>query len=107
EAPRPAPPAVLPEAPKAPLEVSLEFTGDCWVRVGVDDKPPIEEKRVQGETLQFAAQKVVNVRLGNAAAASIQVNGFPFDFERKPGQVVELVIDLQTARALREKREAR
>ena len=31
--------------------------------------------------------------------ASIQVNGFPFDFAKNPGQVVELVIDLQAARA--------
>lgn len=104
---RAAPAVAAPEAPKAPLEVSLEFTGDCWVRVAVDGKPSLEEKRVQGESLQFSAQKSVAVKLGNAGAATIQVNGYPFEFDRSPGKVVELLIDLQAARALREKREAR
>jgi cytoskeleton protein RodZ len=103
----PPQPAALAEAPKAPLEVSLDFSADCWVRVAVDGKSPIEEQRVQGESLQFEGQQSVVVKLGNAAAAEIQVNGYPFEFDKTPGQVVELVIDLETVRALREKREAR
>lgn len=102
-----APPPVAPEAPKAPLEVTLDFEADCWVRVIVDGKPELEEQRVQGEALQFDAQESVAVKLGNAAAAVIQVNGYPFEFDKTPGKVVEVVIDLETVRALREKREAR
>ena len=111
-APQPAPQPVTPqpvtpEAPKAPIEVTLDFEADCWVRVAVDGKPVIEEQRVQGESLQFEAQQNVTVKLGNAAAAAIQVNGYPFDFNRSPSQVVELVIDLETVKALRERRGAR
>jgi len=112
-APQPAAPQqpvalpVAPAAPKAPLEVTLDFSASCWVRVTVDDKSPTEEERVQGESLQFEAQKSVAIKLGNAAAADIQVNGYPFEFDKSPGKVVELVIDLDTVRALREKREAR
>lgn len=105
--PTPPPPAPVPESPRAPIEVTLDFSADCWVRVTADGKTVIEEQRVQGESLQFEAQKTVVVKLGNAAAADIQVNGSPFPFEKKPNQVVELTIDLPAVQALREKREAR
>ncbi len=101
-----APPAA-PPAPKAPIEVTLDFSASCWVRVIKDGKPSVEEERVQGESLPIEAQESVAIKLGNAAAADIQVNGYPFDFDKTPGKVVEIVIDLDTVRALREKREAR
>jgi cytoskeleton protein RodZ len=101
------PPAPLEEAPRAPLQVTLDFSADCWVRVIVDGKPVLEEQRVQGESLQFDAQQSVAVKLGNASAGDIQVNGYPFEFDKTPGKVVEVVIDLETVRGLREKREAR
>ena len=96
-----------PQAPKAPLEVTLDFSGECWVKAVSDGKSPIEEIHVQGESMQLEAQKSVSVKLGNAAAADIQVNGYPYSFDKSPGRVVELTIDLDTVRALREKREAR
>jgi cytoskeletal protein RodZ len=113
-APQPTPqpvatplPPVQPETPKTPLEVTLDFTSDCWVRVTADGKPVLEEQRVQGESLQFGAQKSIVVKLGNAAAADIQVNGYSYEFDKTPRKVVELTIDLETVKALREKREAR
>jgi cytoskeleton protein RodZ len=105
--PAAAPPPAPPEAPKAPLQVTLDFSADCWVRVIVDGRPVLEEQRVQGESLQFDAQQSVAVKLGNAAAGDIQVNGYPFEFDKTPGKVVEVVVDLETVRGLREKREAR
>lgn len=105
--PAATPPPILPEAPKAPLEVTLDFSAECWVKAVMDGKSPIEEIHVQGESMQLEAQQKIDVRLGNAAAADIQVNGYPFEFDKTPGKVVELVIDLETVRALREKREAR
>lgn len=108
-APRPvaAPPPEVPETPKAPIEVTLDFSGECWVKVVVDGKSPIEEIHVQGESMQLEAQQSIAVRLGNAGAADVQVNGYPFEFDDTPGKAVDLVIDLETVRALREKREAR
>lgn len=102
-----APPPPPPEAPKAPLEVTLDFSAGCWVRVIKDGKPWIEEERVQGESLQIEAQESVAIKLGNAMAADIQVNGYPFEFDKSPGKVMEVFIDLETVRALRERREAR
>jgi cytoskeletal protein RodZ len=105
-----SPPAVAPspgpEKPSAPLEVTLDFTADCWVEVKVDDKPFLSEQRVQGESLPIEAQKSVDIRLGDASAAEIQVNGLPYPVNGKPGEVRELRIDLETVRQLQEKKEA-
>lgn len=92
-------------APNSPLEVSLDFSKDCWIEVMVDGKKKVSELRVQGEALQLDAQRSVSLTLGNATAVSIHVNGLPLELDRKPGDVVrDLVITLDTLKALREKR---
>lgn len=103
----PPAPAPVPEEPRAPLDVTLDFSGNCWVRAVMDGKNQVQEERVQGESLPLQAQQSVALTLGNSGAVDIQVNGLPFEFDKQPGQRVELVIDLETVRALREKREAR
>jgi len=106
--PNAAPPPPL-EAPKAPLEVTLDFSGDCWVDVLTDGKNRLSELRAQGESLQLEAKEsVVFLKLGDAGALRIQVNGYPLELREGEGMVVsDLRIDLDTVRALREKREAR
>jgi cytoskeleton protein RodZ len=115
--PMAAPPAAVvpaaatvppPEAPTSPLEVSLDFTENCWVEAVMDGKNRLSELRVQGESLQLEAKERVVLTLGNAGAVEVQVNGYPLDLGKKKGEVVhEMQIDLETVRALREKREAR
>jgi cytoskeletal protein RodZ len=101
----PPPPA---EKPSAPLEVTLDFTQDCWVRAIVDGKERIEEQRVQGESLVIPAREsVVFATLGNAGGVQIQVNGLPLELHFASGEVVhDLRIDAQTVQALKEKKEA-
>lgn len=101
-----APPA--PE-PRAPLEVSLEFTQNCWVEVVIDEKRRIAEERVQGEALELRAEKSILLKtLGNAGGVAVQVNGYAFDLGKKPGEVVhDLLIDLTTVQALKAKKEGR
>jgi cytoskeletal protein RodZ len=94
------------DKPSAPLEVTLDFTADCWVEVKVDGKPFVAEQRVQGESLPVDAQQSVDVLLGDAAAAEIQVNGQPYPLNGKRGEVREFHIDLETVRQLKEKKEA-
>jgi cytoskeletal protein RodZ len=96
-----------PDAPSAPLEVSLDFTGTCWVEAVIDGKNRLSELRVQGESLPLEAKEKVVLTLGNAGAVDVQVNGYPFDLGKQKGEVVhDLQIDLETVRALRAKREA-
>jgi cytoskeletal protein RodZ len=103
----PLPPA--PEEPSAPLEVTLDFTKNCWVEALTDGKNPIYQEWVQGESLRLEAeQSVMLAKLGNAAAVEIRVNGYPYPLEGRDGEVVrDLVIDLETLRTLKEKREGR
>jgi cytoskeletal protein RodZ len=107
------PPARVPPAaaapplptPTSPLAVSLDFSQDCWVEALLDGKQRISELRVQGEALQLDAQKSVSLTLGNAGAVAVHVNGLPLDLGRKQGDVLrDLLIDLDTLKALREKR---
>lgn len=96
-----------PEAPRSPIEVTLDFTRDCWVEATVDGKAAIAEQRVAGESLPIYAQKEVILKLGNASGVEAQVNGYPFPLPPGQGQVVrDLKIDLETVRALREKKAA-
>jgi cytoskeleton protein RodZ len=98
--PQPAPP------PSAPIEVSLDFSGECWVESLIDGKNRRAEVHVQGESLQLDAQKSVALKLGNAGMVDVQVNGYPMELNAKAGDVRDLVIDLDTVQALKAKKEA-
>ncbi len=110
-APVPAmpPPAAQPAPePSAPLEVSLSFTRDCWVEAVIDERNRFSELRVQGEALQLEAEKSIVLTLGDAGAVDVQVNGYPLELDKRDGDVVrDLLIDLDTVRSLKAKKEAR
>jgi cytoskeleton protein RodZ len=107
-APKPAAVPVAPPQPSAPLQVSLDFTQDCWVEAVIDGKNRSSELRVQGEALQLEAEKSIVLTLGNAGAVEVQVNGYPLDLGKKKGDVVhDLLIDLNTVQALKAKKETR
>lgn len=97
------------EAPKAPLEVTLDFTDTCWVQVVIDGKQRIEEERVQGESLPILAQESVLLTLGNAGGVEIQANGQTVEHGKASKEVLrDFLISLDTLRALQtqEKKEA-
>jgi cytoskeleton protein RodZ len=110
-APPPAPvvqPTPVVATPSAPLEVSLDFTKECWVEAVIDGKNRFSEMRWQGESLQLEAEKSISLTLGNAGAVDLQVNGYPLDLNRNDGDVVrDLLIDLNTVQALKAKKEGR
>ncbi|HYO15940.1 MAG TPA: helix-turn-helix domain-containing protein [Thermoanaerobaculia bacterium] len=103
----PAPPPPV-EEPRAPLEVTLDFTRDCWVEAVIDGRNRFSELRVQGESLQLEAETSIVLTLGNAGAVEVQVNGHALPLTAGEGEVVrDLLIDLETVRALKEKKESR
>ena len=101
-----AAPLPTPEEPKAPLEVTLDFTSACWVEVAADGKRVLAQEMAQGESLPVKAQQSVQITLGDTSAADIQVNGLSYPLNGKPGEVREFVIDLETVRQLAVKKEA-
>jgi hypothetical protein len=86
--------------------VTLDFTRDCWVEASVDGKKLVSEERVPGEALQLQAQEKVTLTLGNPSAVEAQVNGYSFDLPHSRQPVHDLVIDLDTLKALKDKHEA-
>ena len=94
--------AEMPSAePGAPLRVTLDFTGDCWVEASVDGDSAASGLRVQGESLQLAAIEKVDLKLGNAKMVEIELNGRPFPLTAT-GTVQRIHIDLDTLRTLAE-----
>lgn len=87
EAPPPPPPEPLPEQA---LRVTLEFRATSWVDVHSDGERTVSELRVQGESLTVTADEEIRLKLRNADAAAIEVNGEPF--EHGVGDDEEIVI---------------
>ncbi len=107
----PAPPNVENpgNAPLAPLEVTIDFSRECWVDALIDGKKRIAEQRVAGEALRLPAQHQVQLTLGDAGAAEVQVNGaiLPLPVSGK-GQVLhDFNIDLDTVKSLKARKETR
>lgn len=76
EAPPRPPPGPLPDQA---LRVTLEFRATSWVDVHSDGERTVSELRVQGESLTVAADEEIRLRLRNVDAATIEVNGEPFE----------------------------
>ncbi len=98
-----APGSAVPALPqKAPLVVTLDFHGDCWVEASVDGELRVPgEMGVQGESMRFAAQDLVKLKVGDVTMVDLEVNGTPYTIETGPA-VRELTIDLAVAEALAE-----
>jgi hypothetical protein len=93
-----APPAPAEVTAAAPLEVTLDFTENCWVEATLDGNERISELRVQGESLRLNAQERVSLTLGNAPGVRIEVNGEPFEIAGGGETVRDLEITLDSLR---------
>ena len=88
-----APP--LPAAPAAPLQVTLDFTQECWVELVIDGQRRISELHAPGESLQIDAESsVVLANIGNASGVEVQVNGEPFPLPADGRVVRDVRIEL-------------
>jgi len=97
----PDPGATETAARRAPLRVTLDFGGECWVEAAVDGEPRVSEIKVQGESLMLDAEEYVELKVGNVDVVEVEVNGRPFRFPRISGTPVRTQrIDLETLEAL-------
>ncbi len=96
--PAPAPASEAGPAEEPPLRVTLDFLSDCWVEASVDGVETLSELKVQGESVMLDAEDLVELKVGDAAAVQVEVNGLPFALEHRSGTSVRNVrIDLETA----------
>jgi len=63
------------QRPTGGLMISLNAHDDCWIRATVDGKRPLERLLQRGEEITLNAQEAVVLRLGNAGAVSLTING--------------------------------
>jgi hypothetical protein len=64
-------------APPSPLEAVIETSRDCWVLAVVDGTTTMQETLPAGETVTLRADDSLRLRLGDAGAARLHVNGRP------------------------------
>ena len=89
---RPPAPAVVapPVTPAAPLAVTLKANRQCWLRLVVDGRT--ETKTLaEGEELSRSANREIELRVGDAAAIAVTVNGRTLAPLGRNGQVIDTV----------------
>ena len=87
----PAPAVVAPSVtPAAPLALTLKANRQCWLRLVVDGRT--ETKTLaEGEELSRSANREIELRVGDAAAIGVTVNGRTLAPLGKSGQVIDTV----------------
>ena len=71
------------------MDVVLQVTdAECWMRIVVDDQNAFEGMVGPGDVKTFKGKERVQLKLGNAGAVKVIVNGKDYGFLGAPGQVI-------------------
>ena len=107
ELPPPAPARVVPDVvpaggalpdasramPASALTLHLTARGECWVSITADGREVVSRLMGVGEEEAVRAASELRIKVGDAGAVSLRVNGSPVRPLGRPGQVVTLRID--------------
>ncbi len=85
-------PAGAEASQQAPLVVVLTLTDPCWLSVSVDGARSASRTAGSGERLEFAVQRSITMKVGNAGALSVTLNGKPARPLGAAGEVVTTTI---------------
>lgn len=73
------------------IEVAVEvFDGESYLRATVDGETELDNVEGQGETFDYTADEEFELRVGNASAVRVEVNGRDLGTLGEPGDVVEI-----------------
>jgi hypothetical protein len=75
ETPAPAPVGTAGRVLQRPLTIELTTIREVWIRSAVDGQSPSARLVATGETLTFEADQFVELRVGDAGAVTLRVNG--------------------------------
>ena len=64
-------------SPASPLRAMIATSRDCWILATVDGTIALQETVPAGETIRLEATRTLDLRLGDAGAAGLRVNGRP------------------------------
>ena len=81
----------------APLVVGLVASEPCWLSVTVDGATLAQRTLAAGERTEYRASRTITLRIGNAGALSMTVNGKPAKSLGELGQTATTTITPDTA----------
>lgn len=88
--PTPTPGATTTAAPASGVEVRVLVSGgDSWLRVAVDGRVEVEGVQPDGTALEFSGEDEVVLRIGNAGAVQLVVDGENIGPAGASGEVVD------------------
>ena len=79
------------------LKLELAATDNCWTEVVADGKQVYSGMLQKGQKAQWEAKEMVRVKVGNAGAVQVNMNGRSLPALGKQGEVVERVFSLADA----------
>lgn len=82
---------------EGPLTLHIAARADCWVTVVADGREAVSRLLVAGDEEAVRARSELHIKVGNATAVSLRLNGMPVRSLGRSGQVVTLRIDAQNA----------
>jgi transcriptional regulator with XRE-family HTH domain len=94
--------AMAAQAMDAPLRIELAATGWCWVAAETDGERVMYRLIQPGERVVFEGQRLIAVRLGDAGAVTVSINGGPTRSLGSDGEVAELEITPDNVDGLRD-----
>ncbi|MDR7545529.1 MAG: DUF4115 domain-containing protein, partial [Armatimonadota bacterium] len=89
--PQMPPPAQVPDGPQpgAPVTVEVRATGRSWLLVVTDQRHAFEGFVHAGEVRRWNGRATVRIRVGNAGAVAVVIDGRDLGRLGQPGQVVD------------------
>lgn len=78
------------------IRVALDFQSQCWVEALVDGKRQQSATRAQGESVVYAGNELIEIKLGDYHAVQVEVNGRAVQLrpDHQRGSTVRLRFDL-------------
>lgn len=91
----PSPLPTVPTPPKSPqsrvpIQVKISLKSSSWLRVTADEKTQFEGTLAQGIEKSWEAQKQLTLRVGNAGAVMVSLNGEKLKLLGKTGDTKEV-----------------
>ena len=98
---RPVQPATPPAPANSALAVDVNVTDSTWMKVTTDGTIALSEVLQPGTNRRFSAERSIDVIIGNAAGATMQINGRDLGQLGTSGRVREFRITPENAAQIR------
>src|SRR5678815_4698560 len=99
--PTATPTPTAPSSSTSALAVDLNVTDSTWMKVTTDGTIALSEIVQPGTNRRFSAERSIDVIIGNAAGATMQINGRDLGQLGTSGRVREFKITPENARQIR------